>query len=519
MSGERAARRAVLRWALRLVRRDWRQQLLVLLLLTIAVGAAVAGSAMALASNQDPAGQFGSGGGRIQLDGTDPARAQTAIAAARTRFGEVDVVAHTNVAVPGSVLRLDVRDQDPNGIFSHPMVARRQGRYPTGPGEVALTQGAADLLGTSLGSTIVLGDQPAVVVGIVENPNALGERFALVAPGSLSAPASYTVLVDPGPRGPGPAGQPSSIPLNLEEAGTDDGGATVLMLAASTMALSLVGSGGGGRLRRGGAAPPAPARAAHRHRRHRPPREHGDAGRRRHHRRGRRRGRHRARHRRLVAGGARHRVGRRPSPRPPGSALGAGPDHRRVGHRDRRGGGLVAGPDGGAPVGDGRPLRAARATPRHVPLGRGRHRSRRCRASRHLPLPTAEPARATAPAHRRPRGGRDGRRTGGAGRRPPARRAGPALAVRAPVGVAGPRPVPGPRRRRARCRHPRARDRGRHDRGGRRPRPRGRSPQPLRSRARDPRGRSPHRARSVVEPRPARRPRPGGGDGRRRARW
>jgi putative ABC transport system permease protein len=134
MSGERAARRAVLRWALRLVRRDWRQQLLVLLLLTIAVGAAVAGSAMALASNQDPAGQFGSSGGRIQLDGTDAARAQAAIAAARTRFGEIDVVAHTNVAVPGSVLRLDVRDQDPNGIYSHPMVARRQGRYPTAPG-------------------------------------------------------------------------------------------------------------------------------------------------------------------------------------------------------------------------------------------------------------------------------------------------------------------------------------------------------------------------------------------------
>ena len=40
-------------------------------------------------------------------------------------------------------------------------------------------------------------------------------------------------------------------------------------------------------------------------------------------------------------------------------------DHRRAGHRDRRGGGVVAGPDGGPPVGDGRPVRPARAA--HAP--------------------------------------------------------------------------------------------------------------------------------------------------------
>ncbi len=39
----RAGRRAVLRWAWRLFRREWRQQLLVLALLTVAVAAAVAG--------------------------------------------------------------------------------------------------------------------------------------------------------------------------------------------------------------------------------------------------------------------------------------------------------------------------------------------------------------------------------------------------------------------------------------------------------------------------------------------
>ena len=86
--------------AWRLARRDWRQQLLVFLLLTVAVGAAVAGSAMALASNHGPAGQFGSGEARIQLDGTDAARVQAVIAAARSRFGVIDVVGHVFFLFP-----------------------------------------------------------------------------------------------------------------------------------------------------------------------------------------------------------------------------------------------------------------------------------------------------------------------------------------------------------------------------------------------------------------------------------
>ena len=41
------ARRAVIRWAIRLLRREWRQQLLILALITVAVGATVVASAVA----------------------------------------------------------------------------------------------------------------------------------------------------------------------------------------------------------------------------------------------------------------------------------------------------------------------------------------------------------------------------------------------------------------------------------------------------------------------------------------
>ncbi|MGH3206130.1 MAG: hypothetical protein ACRDNO_00050, partial [Trebonia sp.] len=41
------ARRAVVRWAIRLLRREWRQQLLILALITVAVGATVVASTVA----------------------------------------------------------------------------------------------------------------------------------------------------------------------------------------------------------------------------------------------------------------------------------------------------------------------------------------------------------------------------------------------------------------------------------------------------------------------------------------
>ena len=46
-NGGVAARRAVIRWALRLLRREWRQQLLILALIMVAVAATVVGSAVA----------------------------------------------------------------------------------------------------------------------------------------------------------------------------------------------------------------------------------------------------------------------------------------------------------------------------------------------------------------------------------------------------------------------------------------------------------------------------------------
>ena len=172
----------------------------------------------------------------------DAATAQSGIAAARARYGTVDVVAHATVAVPGSTQRLDVRDEDPNGAYTPPMLALRDGRYPTVAGEVALTRDIARSLNGEIGSTVTLGPTTASVVGIVENPAELDDEFALVAPGTMTAPASYTVLARPeGPDGEVPAGLPGQVGFQVRGAAAQEQAVVATVLAAVTLAMALVG--------------------------------------------------------------------------------------------------------------------------------------------------------------------------------------------------------------------------------------------------------------------------------------
>ena len=81
------ARRAVIRWGWRLFRREWRQQLLVLGLLTVAVAATIWGASV-VTNAQIPPGYptFGTGAALVTLPGTDP-RLAADIAAIVGRWG------------------------------------------------------------------------------------------------------------------------------------------------------------------------------------------------------------------------------------------------------------------------------------------------------------------------------------------------------------------------------------------------------------------------------------------------
>jgi putative ABC transport system permease protein len=194
-NGGVAARRAVIRWAARMFRREWRQQLLVVTLLTVAVAAAI--GSITIAYNSVPAdnSEFGSANQVLTLDASDPRKLQAGIDSARKAFGPIDVVGHRAVPVPGSVETIDYRSQAPGGTYTGELLALRRGAYPTTSGGVAVTDGVAHSLQLEVGSTLALDGRPRTVVGIVEDPSRLSDEFALVSPSS-ARPETVTVFAD-----------------------------------------------------------------------------------------------------------------------------------------------------------------------------------------------------------------------------------------------------------------------------------------------------------------------------------
>jgi len=195
-SGGLPARRAVTRWAWRLFRREWRQQALILALLSATVAAAIGFMSAAYTMAPVPGNaEFGSANQFMKLADPDPQAIQASVEAARQEFGTIDVIAHRDVAAPGVFRPIDLRAQEPNGTYTGPLLDLRGGAYPTGTDAIAVTDGLAEVLHVGLGSTLSLEGVSRTVVGIVENPSDLSDEFALVAPQAM-VPTSATVLLD-----------------------------------------------------------------------------------------------------------------------------------------------------------------------------------------------------------------------------------------------------------------------------------------------------------------------------------
>jgi putative ABC transport system permease protein len=117
---------------------------------------------------------------------------------AKQALGIVEAIEHEDVAVPGSVTAVDLRAQDPHGVFSAPMLGLVSGSYPAGAGQVAVTSTVASMLSLKIGDSWSVNGRPLRVVGIVENPKNLQDAFALVAPGQINSPSRLTLLTDAG---------------------------------------------------------------------------------------------------------------------------------------------------------------------------------------------------------------------------------------------------------------------------------------------------------------------------------
>jgi putative ABC transport system permease protein len=186
------ARRAVMHWALRMFRREWRQQLMVLSLITVAVAATIFGAAVATNTPLPANAGFGSANTLVNLPGNDPQLASQ-IAALKAHFGTLDVI-ENQVFATGLVTGAQLRAQNPDGAYGRPMLALVTGRYPHGPGEVDLTSGLASTFRVGTGGFWHIDGRTLRVTGIVENPQNLLDAFALVAPGQVTRPTQVSVL-------------------------------------------------------------------------------------------------------------------------------------------------------------------------------------------------------------------------------------------------------------------------------------------------------------------------------------
>jgi len=188
------ARRAVVRWAWRLFRREWRQQFLILALITVAVAATIVGSAVT--TNTPPPKNAGFGTARYSVSFSTYDEHTANVIARLKHGGPVDVIENETLSIPGSINTYQLRAQDPHGPFGGPMLSLVSGHYPSGTGQVAVTSGVASAFHLRVGDTWRVGGVDRRVVGFVQNPQSLLDEFALVAPGQVKALTGVTALFD-----------------------------------------------------------------------------------------------------------------------------------------------------------------------------------------------------------------------------------------------------------------------------------------------------------------------------------
>jgi putative ABC transport system permease protein len=242
-----AARRAVIRWAIRLLRREWRQQLLILALITVAVAATVVASTVATDTPAPAAGVLGTAMDAASISGS-PASVNAQIRDLEQRWGRVDVTENQSVRIPGTLNTFELRAQDPHGPYGGPLLSLVSGQYPTTASQIAVTSGVATDFGLKIGSSWTVNGSTRKVTGIVQNPESLLDEFALVIPGQVTNPDNVTVLFDaPGASASSLSTKTMNVTTAQTVANTNEINPETISIAAAVLGMlliALVGVGG-----------------------------------------------------------------------------------------------------------------------------------------------------------------------------------------------------------------------------------------------------------------------------------
>ena len=225
-SGGIAAREAVLRWSLRMFRREWRQQILICLLVAAAVAVTIFAAGIISGAQVPQNAGYGSANQLAALSGQDP-HLNEELGVLRAHFGPLGMIDSVTVST-GTVSGATLETLDPHGPYVGPLVQLASGRYPTARDEVDLTSALTQLYGTRVGGTWVADGTTWHVVGEIRSPTDLNATTALAAPGAIAHPAKaiYATLIGaitPKPGSPG---------LNIGE---------ILLLVAATFGMLFIG--------------------------------------------------------------------------------------------------------------------------------------------------------------------------------------------------------------------------------------------------------------------------------------
>ena len=238
------ARRAMTRWAWRLFRREWRQQLLILALVIVATAGTILGAAVSTNSTQ--VANFGFGSAQnlafFQTPGANAKGGDATInhdvAQLERLYPRSDVIENQTLSIPGSINTYDLRAENPSGVYLRPMLSLLSGHYPTDAHEVALTAGVASSLNARLGDSVSIDGVTRRVVGLVVNPQSLLDEFALVVPGQVTSPSDITVLFDGRP--PGAKSHLSAYVQNVDSIPSNGFNPETITIAALVLGMTLL---------------------------------------------------------------------------------------------------------------------------------------------------------------------------------------------------------------------------------------------------------------------------------------
>jgi putative ABC transport system permease protein len=241
------ARRAVVRWAIRLLRSEWRQQLLILALIAVAVGATVVASTVATNTPAPVTGSLGTAQDAASFSGS-PASINVQIKDLQDRWNRVDVIENESVQIPGTLNTFSLRSQDPHGLYGGPLLTLVSGQYPTASDQIAVTSGVATDFNLRIGSSWTVNGVTRSVTGIVQNPESLLDEFALVIPGQVTTPDNVTVLFDaPGASASSLSTNGMNVTTEQTVANTNEINPETISIAAAVLGMlliALVGIGG-----------------------------------------------------------------------------------------------------------------------------------------------------------------------------------------------------------------------------------------------------------------------------------